>query len=331
MITWSQLEKVQPVTSRILTNSFKRNRLSHAYLLQGQRGTGKKQIATLIAMTLFCTEKDGIEPCHQCNQCKRIFSRNHPDIHWIEPDGQSIKKEQINLLRKEFVYTSLESSTRKVYIITKADTLTVNAANRILKFLEEPDLDITAILLTEHVHSILPTIQSRCQILELRPLDSKSFQKQLTSLEEVTINDYNARILSALTNNIDEAIQFHTEEKIYNIRDLVLEFIYLLISNEQDKYLYLHQKWLTLLKEKKELELSLDILLFTFKDILHSKIDRSEETVVFPSDDRILLQAVDTFSEKRLLHILKLIANAKQKLNQNVHPTLVMEQLVLKI
>lgn len=331
MLTWSELEKVQPVTSKILTNSFKRNRLSHAYLIQGQRGTGKKEIATLIAMTLFCTEKNEIEPCQTCYQCKRILSGNHPDVHWVEPEGQSIKTEQINLLRKEFVYTSLESAARKIYIIKKADTLTVNAANRILKFLEEPDLDITAILLTEHLHSILPTIQSRCQILELRPLDPVSFQKQLTSLEQVTINGYNARFLSALTNNIDEAIQFHSEEKVYKIRDLVFEFIYLLISNENDKYLFIHQKWLALMKDKKELELGLDILLLTFKDILHVKIGRTEETAVFQSTDRIITQAVERFSEKRLLHILKLIVGAKQKLNQNVHPTLVMEQLVLNI
>ena len=331
MLTWSKLKKVQPVTSKILMNSFQKNRLSHAYLIQGQRGTGKKQIATLIAMTIFCTDKDGIEPCQSCHMCKRILSKNHPDVHWVEPDGQSIKKEQIDLLRKEFVYTSLESATRKIYIITKADTLTVNAANRILKFLEEPDLNITAILLTDHLQSILPTIQSRCQILELRPLDPKNFQKQLLSLEQVTINEYNARLLSALTNNIDEAIEFHSEEKVYKIRHLAFEFIYLLISNKDDKYLFIHQKWLSLLKDKADLVLGLDILLLTFKDILHMKIGRSDETVIFRPTDRLLLQAVDRFSEKRLLHILKSIVGAKQKINHNVHPTLVMEQLVLKI
>ncbi len=75
MLTWSKLKKVQPVTSKILMNSFQKNRLSHAYLIQGQRGTGKKQIATLIAMTIFCTDKDGIEPCQSCHMCKRILSK----------------------------------------------------------------------------------------------------------------------------------------------------------------------------------------------------------------------------------------------------------------
>src|SRR5690625_4356267 len=171
-----------------------------------------------MAMTLLCKDRDGVEPCHACHMCRRVLSGNHPDVHWIEPDGQWIKNEQINLLRKEFVYTSMESA-KKVYIITKADTLTVNAANRILKFLEEPDMDITAILLTEHLHSIIPTIQSRCQILELQPLDPKNFQQKL--IEKTTINEYNARFMSALTNNIDEAIELDEEELVYKIRDLV--------------------------------------------------------------------------------------------------------------
>ena len=150
-------------------------------------------------------------------------------------------------------------------------------------------------------------------------------------MEQVTINEYNARLLSALTNNIDEAIEFHSEEKVYKIRHLAFEFIYLLISNKDDKYLFIHQKWLSLLKDKADLVLGLDILLLTFKDILHMKIGRSDETVIFRPTDRLLLQAVDRFSEKRLLHILKSIVGAKQKINHNVHPTLVMEQLVLKI
>ena len=330
MLTWSELEKVQPLASKILTNSFKKNRVSHAYLLQGTRGTGKKQIAKLIAMTIFCTEKNDVEPCQNCIMCNRILSGNHPDVHWVEPDGQSIKNEQINLLRKEFVYTSMESA-KKVYVINRADTLTVNAANRILKFLEEPHMDITAILLTEHLHSIIPTIQSRCQILELQPLDPQNFQSKLTSLEEVTINEYNARFISALTNNIDEAIELHTEEKIYKIRNVVTEFIYVLIAKEQDKYLFIHQKWLTTLKDRLDLERGLDILMLAFNDILNVQIGRNKDLVVFQPTDGLLSRAVGQFSQMRLLQILKALMQARQKINQNVHPTLVMEQFVLQI
>src|SRR5690625_5856331 len=159
MKTWTELSEVQPLVSTIMMNSFKRNRLSHAYLIQGMRGTGKKTIAKLIAMTYFCTQTEGVEPCQTCHMCKRVNTGNHPDVHWVEPEGKTIKTEQIETLQTEFGYTGMESE-KKVYIITSAEALTVNAANRILKFLEEPEPLTIALLLTDNGQAIIPTIKS---------------------------------------------------------------------------------------------------------------------------------------------------------------------------
>ncbi len=329
MQTWSELSKIQPLASKILINSFQKDRVSHAYLVQGSRGTGKRTLANLIAMTLFCQEKNGMEPCQTCHMCTRILSGNHPDVHWVQPEGSSIKNEQIELLRKEFSYTGLES-LKKVYVINPAEALTVNAANRILKFLEEPDIEITALLLTNNGQGIIPTIRSRCQLIDLKPLDELAFQQKLTQLENITINENNARLLSALTNNIDEAIEYHTEEKIYKIRDLVEQFIYMLLSNYEERYLFIHQVWLTNLKDKQDIEQGLDILLLAFRDITNEQVGRSGPLSFFQSDDGLLTRSVHHFSQKRLLQLLKTLLEAKQKINQNVHPTLVMEQLVLQ-
>src|SRR5690625_5027570 len=97
----------------------------------------------------------------------------------MEHDGQSIKIEQIRDLQKEFSYSGLES-TRKVYVISGADTLTVNAANRLLKFLEEPSKTTTAMMLTDNSQSIIPTVRSRCQIIALQPLNPLLLQLPLT-------------------------------------------------------------------------------------------------------------------------------------------------------
>ncbi len=329
MQTWNELEEVQPLASKIMMNSLKRNRVSHAYLLQGSRGTGKKSFALLLAMTLLCEQPEQIEPCQTCNTCKRILTGNHPDVHWIEPDGRTIRNEQIDLLRKEFVYTGLETS-KKIYIISGAEALTVNAANRILKFLEEPGMDTTAILLTNNGQSIIPTIRSRCQIIDLQPLDESAFQNRLIQLEEVSINENNARLLSALTNNIDDAVQYHEEGIIYDVRDVVTQLIYELLVRYEERYLFVHQKWLPQLKERKDQELGLDLLIIAIKDIVHFQLGRESHTFLFQSGDGLLQKAVSQFTQKRLLQMLKNLLHARQKMNQNIHPTLVMEQLVLQ-
>lgn len=76
-MNWATLEKVQPIASKILTNSVKKDRIAHAYLIQGLRGTGKVEIATLLTQTIFCPNKQGIEPCGVCQVCKRVESKNH--------------------------------------------------------------------------------------------------------------------------------------------------------------------------------------------------------------------------------------------------------------
>lgn len=327
METWSNVAEIQPLASKIMMNSIKKDRISHAYLLQGGRGTGKEALALLLAKTLFCQEKQGVEPCQTCNMCKRIESRNHPDVHWLEPDGRSIKIDQVQHLQKEFTYSGLESN-QKVYIVTHADTLTVNAANRILKFLEEPSQQTTAIMLTENIHSIIPTVRSRCQIIDLQPLNTKAFQERLLDLN---MTRSNATLISALTNDINEAIAFNEDEWFAQARKVMLQLIDRYVTNSADTILFMHQYWLPHFKDLNQQELGLDLLLHAFKDILYYHIGHLEAMVVFSANEERLEKARLYFSQEKLLVILQLLLKAKRQLKQNVNPTLVMEQLTLHI
>lgn len=291
-----------------------------------ERGTGKESIAKLLAKVLFCGNKVDENPCNNCLECKRIGSGNHPDVHWIEPEGLSIKKEQIEDLQKEFKYSGLESA-RKVYIINDADTLTTNAANRILKFLEEPNRETTAIMLTENSQSILSTIRSRCQVLDLQPLNPKQFQRKLV---ESGVPEENVTLISALTNNINEAITLNSDEWFVQARKLVVQLVEMFIVKPEEVYLSIHNQWLVHFKERSQLEQGLDLLLLAFKDILYYHIDY-EKTVLYRNQDERVEQAALFFSKEKLLTILQSILQAKRKLKQNVHPTLVVEQLALHI
>ncbi|MBP2078551.1 DNA polymerase III subunit delta' [Oceanobacillus polygoni] len=327
MKTWSKVADVQPLATRIITNSIKKDRVSHAYLLQGERGTGKGAIALLIAKGLFCRNKSGVEPCNECNNCKRIDSRNHPDVHWIEPDGQSIKIEQVRNLQKEFTYSGLESN-QKVYVIKDADTLTVNAANRILKFLEEPSKETTAIMLTENSQSIIPTIRSRCQVIDLKPLHAASFQNRL--IEQGMVENQ-AVLISALTNNFDEAFRWSEDAWFAEARKLMVQLIEMFITKPEDVYLFIHSRWVVHFKERQEQEQGLDLLLLAFKDILYYHIGNEDMMVFFTSNDPLVEKAAMSFSQEHLVNSLNFVLQAKRKLKQNVQPTLVIEQLALQI
>ncbi|WP_249872232.1 DNA polymerase III subunit delta' [Oceanobacillus saliphilus] len=327
MEKWSEVAKLQPLASRIITNSIKKGRVSHAYLLQGERGTGKRAIALLIAKGLFCTDKSGVEPCNQCNNCKRISSGNHPDVHWIEPEGQSIKIEQVKNLQKEFSYSGVESN-QKVYIIKDSDTLTVNAANRILKFLEEPSKQTTAIMLTENSQSIIPTIRSRCQVIDLQPLNTAAFKNQLI---ENGMGRHDAGLMSALTNNLDEAFKWNEDAWFAEARKLMVQLIEMYTIKPEDVYLFIHNNWVPHFKDRNEQEQGLDLLLLAFKDILYYHIGNDDAYAFFTANDALVEKAAMSFSQEQLVNILNLVLKAKRKLKQNVQPTLVIEQLALQI
>lgn len=326
MSSWEALCETQPLASKIIMNSIEQNRISHAYLIAGAQGTGKRALATLLAKSLFCEHRKHVEPCQQCHMCRRVQSGNHPDVFWLEREGQSIGNEQVDLLRKESAYYATET-TQKLYIINDAHTLTVNAANRLLKFIEEPDVGTTILLLTNNRESMLPTIRSRCQMIDLQPLDEMRLIEKLVNLQ---ITENNARLLSALTNNIEEAVQLDEEKQVYVIRDLTVQFIHVLLQDNDDRYLFIHEHWLSTLNKREELELGFDILLIAFNDILRFQIDfeGNKHAVV---NEELIQRASQFLSRQTLLHMIQTTLASKQYLLQNVHPTLVMEQFTLQL
>jgi len=218
--SWEQLEELQPTVLNMLKNSLVKNRVAHAYLLEGIRGTGKREIALLLTKSLFCDSLiDQYKPCEECNNCRRINHGNHPDVHMIEPDGLSIKVEQIRSLQVEFAKKGLESS-KKVYLLVHADKMSVSASNSLLKFLEEPNPGTVAFLLTEQPQKILPTILSRCQILTFHPLSPRVMIKQLV---ENGVEPHKAPLLAQLTNSLDEALKLNVDEWFAQAQKIVVK------------------------------------------------------------------------------------------------------------
>ncbi|MEK4487944.1 DNA polymerase III subunit delta' [Psychrobacillus sp. FSL H8-0484] len=139
----------------------KNNHLAHAYLFEGDG----YPFALWLSKLLFCISGES-EPCETCSSCRRITNHNHPDVFIVEPDGQTIKIDQIRGLKKEAAYKGVEGS-KQVFIIRHADKLNAQSSNALLKFLEEPSQDTLAILVAENRDVILPTILSRVQSVKM--------------------------------------------------------------------------------------------------------------------------------------------------------------------
>jgi DNA polymerase-3 subunit delta' len=151
--------------------------LSHAYVFAGPRGTGRKAMAHALAQTLHCTE-GGDDACGRCAECRKIENGNHPDVIRIDTEGSAVKIDQVRELQKQFAYKTATAKPR-IYTIEGADRLTPQAANALLKFLEEPSSATVAILLTENSQALLPTIRSRTQQLVFLPLAPDRMEEAL--------------------------------------------------------------------------------------------------------------------------------------------------------
>jgi DNA polymerase-3 subunit delta' len=311
----------------MLKNSLLKHRVAHAYLFEGIRGTGKKEIALLITKVLFCDSLiEGFKPCETCHNCRRINSGNHPDVHKVEPDGLSIKKQQIQDLQEEFSKKGVESS-RKVYMISDADKMSVSAANSLLKFLEEPNSQTTAFLLSEQPQQLLPTILSRCQILSFKPLSPLAMINQLT---ENGVNPMKAPLLAQLTNNLDEAYELNVDDWFAQAQKIVLKLYEVLKKNPLEAMVTLQGDWFSHFKEKEQINRGLDLLLLIFKDLLYIQLDKQEQ-IVFKAESEVLRQYALETSGRRLSDQMSAILEAKRKLAANMNPQLMMEELVLNL
>ena len=161
-----------------ISRSMKQGRLSHAYLLNGPEGVGKKTLAVDIACLVNCTDTDADKrPCGACSQCKRILLGHHTDIFIYDPDSSENSSTLVSIdqLRNDFlkqIHRKPFEGRCRVFIITALEKMRSEQANILLKTLEEPPPDVIIILLAEQIDNLLDTIISRCQFVDLRPLST---------------------------------------------------------------------------------------------------------------------------------------------------------------
>ena len=324
--TVDELKTLQPVVVKQLQTIFEKNRMAHAYIFDGEKGTGKRDVMTFFVKLLLCENQSKNVPCETCRNCRRVDSGNHPNIQQLEPDGQFIKIDQVRDLISEMTMTGVEEG-RKIYVLHHADRLNVASANMLLKFLEEPDGDVMAILLTEQIQSILPTVRSRCQHVKFAKMPRPLL---VQALIEQGITQTMAATVSMVTNELETAISLANDEQFAHARKTVLKLVETVNKNVHEAMLIVHDDWLPSFKEKRDMELALDLLLFAYRDIVAIKAN-PEATCTYPDMYQSFNEMALRSTYERLSSQMQSILQARASLQRNMNRTLLMEQLMLNL
>ncbi len=320
------IEELQSKTIKQLQSIVFRKRIGHAYIIEGAKGTGKTKVMQFFVQLLLCENSTKSVPCETCRSCKRLKSNNHLNFMQLEPDGQNIKKAQIDDLIHEMSKTAMETG-RKIYVIYHADQLNQSASNTLLKFLEEPQSEITAILLTDRIHALLPTILSRCQHFSLASMPQSLLKQKLV---EEGITDSMASTVSKMTNQVEEAITLAKDEHFGLARKSVLKLVEASGKSVQDALMCIHEDFGPLLKEKEQAEQALDLLLFAYRDIVAIKAS-TIAVCTYPDMIHYWQQVALHTTYEQLSKQLEMILHAKENLHKNMNRTLMMEQLMLNL
>ena len=187
------------------------NKVSHSYMFVGIEGIGKKLMAKSFAQIILCTNENK-RGCHQCKSCIEFVSNNHPDFLYIEPDGNSIKIEQIRYLQRKIQEKPIISN-KKVYIINDADKMTTEAQNCLLKTLEEPPEYSTIILIGSNENAFLNTIKSRCMKIAFQPIEAKYIKQYMEKTYGLT--NISQNMLEAFQGSIGKAIILKDKREEY--------------------------------------------------------------------------------------------------------------------
>lgn len=303
-----ELEVEQKIVYKILKNSIKNNKISHAYLFETNGYANKKKFTLAFAKSLLCAKNyTSSDKCKDCKQCKNIDKNIFSELKIIRPEGLWIKKEQLVDLQKSFSTKSIESK-RKVYIIENAERLNLQAENSILKFLEEPEENIIAILVTDNMHQLLDTIISRCQVI--------SFAKN---------NNFSKDRIELIQNQISMTKE---KEEILYFYDNVLEFVKYFEKNKIDTILRTQKKWLNFFKEKNEIIIALEIMIIIYKELINIIINNESDILEIDSEIKNIIDHNDI--NKLTLKINKIIESI-DKVKYNVNNNLLIDKLIMEL
>ena len=311
----------QDETKKLFNISLKNGKIAHSYLIEGEEGLGKMNMAKYIAASLLCTS-DSSGACGFCINCKKVNELIHPDLKVI--DEKTIKIDNIRDYIEE-VYKKPYEGDRKVLIIKHFDTATVESQNAILKTLEEPPSTATIILLAKDTLSILDTIKSRCQIIKMFRVHPSLVKERLIEEGE---DEKRAEAASFYSEgNIGVARKACTAE-FSILRNEIFNMAIDIFKISKFEALKYGEK---LTKYKDDIDDVLNIFTSVYRDIIFLKLGQGDDKLVNRDKMEILVEESYRLSYNKLDKSLNIIKDTRNSLKRDTNFQLTMEVMILGI
>lgn len=310
-----------------LQNLIVNQKVGHAYIFCGEDGTGKNMLASLFAKALEC-EAGGSDSCGTCRSCRQAESGNHPDIRYVtHAKSASIGVDEIREQVNEDIVIKPYSSKYKIYIIDEAEKMTPQAQNALLKTIEEPPSYAVIMLLTNSAQALLPTIRSRCVMLNMKPVPTEQIQDYL--IQKYQIPEYQARVCASYSQgNMGKAIKMATSPDFTQFHESVLH----LVKNLDDMDLYVIIDAIKKLSENKmDIYDVIDMMMVWYRDVMILKLTNDPNLLVYPEEYSALSKEASKSTYEGLEQIIKAMEKAKVRLKANVNFDIALEMMLLTI
>lgn len=329
-------------------NAIKMKKISHAYIINGEEGTGKMRLAVEFAKALQCVENNpddadkhlqfdfGMEDtnktvtgraCGKCHSCKQTESKNQPDIKYITYEKSGIGVDEIREQINDDIDIKPYSSKYKIYIVDDSEKMTVQAQNALLKTIEEPPEYAIIILLTTNADMFLPTILSRCVLLNIRPVKEEIIKNQLIS--EYGVSSYQAGVAAVFSGgNPGKAVKLVTSEDFKELKQHVTETLTTVERGGMDVITDCIKEASTF---KKQMTDYFGLLRIWFRDVLLYKTTKDMDCLIFQDDCKLIKEMSEKTEYADLNIILKAIDFAESRIKSNVNFDVTMEVLLLTI
>ena len=311
---------------KLIARAMKQDRLSHAYLVTGPQGSGKSRFVRKLAEFLLCMEPEMSGPvpqaCGSCSSCRKFQREVHPDFLKLEPEGRFIRIHQVRSMQKTLSFAPLEAK-RRMCAIVSADRLNIDAANALLKTLEEPPEDTHLLLACTSPSRLLPTIVSRCQVLPIKNRGGGTdFEKKFTEI----IPEGAVPFLKYVSGGSPEFAEELTRAGLLDIRQTVFEFM---VSAKKKELFFNTSRFISQPRER--LELAIRIFQAIARDVtLLINTGSPRHNLLINRDKAVeLAKLAQGTNCDSLFRYGKLIEKAEMYLQRNVNPEMISDMLLL--